>query len=357
MTVNFDHLSSTGPVPDEAAVIEGMEAARAQVAAFIGTAHAAGITFTSGVDESMNQLVKGAAWSRMRRGRRLAIAATEHLNVQQSAAWLSQRGWERLALAVDSDGRVQLAGLDEEVVLVSIAAANQETGVCQNMAELVSSIRGEARHAVIISDVSALAGRGPIRVDEWGVDAIALDARVLGGPAGVGVTWIRQGLRLDPLVHGGGQQNGRRAGLVNHVSAMEMGAACEAVSASLEESITSMTENLNRFKKYLAGRMLNPQYNTPADGAAAGILNLGFPPVAAEPLAIEVSRLGMHIASSSACAASAGAVSHVLLAMGRPDVEARAAIRIAIGPETESSQMDALIDALEKALRSMRRLA
>jgi cysteine desulfurase len=361
------HLDPAAPQQDSATVLQAVEAARSSLATLLGANHPSEIIFTSGVDEAVNHALKGGAWARERKGKCVVIGATEHLNVQRAADWLSHHGFEKRAFGVDSQGVYDHESLksvlDDEVTVISAHLANHETGVIQDFAakasddnsSLIGVIKAHANNALIHADLTAAAGRMEICLGGSGIDLASMSGHAIGGPRGIGILWVRQGVRIDSLIHGGGQEGGRRAGPLSVAAIVGLGAAADQVMECLDDSIDSMDRMCDRLRKHLAGRMMGATFNTPAKGAVSGVINLAFTPIAAEPLLVEIDRYRVALSSSSSCTTSAGEPSHVLTAMGADESMALAALRISLSPSSSQSDIDRLLEALDASLRTMKR--
>ena len=398
--VHLDHLSSTplskrvieamngwsdqlfldpaAPQQDSAVVLQAVEAARSSIATLLGANHPSEIVFTSGVDEAVSHAIKGGAWARERKGRCVVVATTEHLNVQRTTDWLSHHGFQKRTFSVNSHGIYDYVSLksvlDDEVTVVSAHLANHETGIIQDFSmpanspevdagdegvatesSLIEVVKTHAKNALIHTDLTAAAGRMEMHLGGSGIDLASMSGHAIGGPRGIGVLWVRQGVRIDSLIHGGGQEGGRRAGPLPVSAIVGLGTAAEQTMEGLDDSIESMHRLCDRLRKHLAGRMMGATFNTPVKGSVPGVLNLAFSPIAAEPLLVEVDRHRVAISSSSSCTTSAGEPSHVLIAMGADETMALAALRVSLSANNTQSDIDALLDALDSSLRTMKR--
>jgi cysteine desulfurase len=373
MRIYLDHNAGTAIRPEAAAAgagamrdIEGnpssvhragqrarraLEHARAQVAALIGAAPRE-IVFTSGGTESNNLAIAGVARLAGRR-HRIVTSAIEHSSILAPAADLESRGFEVVRVAPDADGIVApdavAAAISGETALVTIGLANAEVGTIQ---ELHSIAEHAARGgAVLHVDAAQAAGRIPIDVHALGCDLLTISGHKLGAPAGIGALYVRGGLALAPALLGGPQEAGLRAGTQNLIGAVAFGAAAEALMGSIgaeQERIARLADTLlARLSAAIGGLRLNG----PRTGRIANTLNLTFPDVLGEDLLIALDLEGVEVSMGSACAAGAVEPSHVLLAMGRSETEARSSLRISLGWNTTAAEIDAAAEIIPRVWR------
>lgn len=306
-----------------------VEEARAHVAALIG-ARPAEIVFTSGGTESNNLAIQGAA--RASTDRVIITTPIEHSSVREPARWLQREGYAVHEIPVNDLGQVtaqdiaaQLAG---PCALVSVGWANNEIGTIQPIDEIaaVCGVRGTVLH------VDAVQAAGKIPVHVRGVDLLSISAHKLGGPKGVGALFVRGGIDLRPLLIGGGQERGRRAGTENVAGIVGMGEACRLAASeigALGEACHALREAL---WEGLCAAIPDVQRNSPAGAdCLPNTLNVSFAGVRGEALVAALDLEGVAASSGSACAAGAGEPSHVLLALGRTAAAARDGVRFSLG--------------------------
>ena len=203
-----------------------LEQARAEIAACLG-ARPEEIYFTSGGTEADNWALKGVAELRQKKGKHIITTAIEHHAVLHTAQWLEKQGYEVTYLPVDSEGRVDpaavKAAIRPDTILISVMAANNEIGTVEPIAE----IGAIAREAGVLfhTDAVQAVGHIPVNVEDWKVDLLSLSGHKIYGPRGIGVLYMRKPLRLPPLIHGGGQEKGRRSGTENVAAAVGLAAA------------------------------------------------------------------------------------------------------------------------------------
>ncbi|MDE2583315.1 MAG: cysteine desulfurase [Rhodospirillales bacterium] len=336
---------------------DAVEAARAQVAALIGAATNE-VVFTSGATESNNIAIKGAA--RHARAhpaaagaprRRVVTVATEHKCVLEAVADLGQEGFEPVFLPVRPDGLVDpdalRAALSEPTLLVSIMAANNETGVIQDIPAL-AAIAKEAG-ALVHTDLAQAAGKIPVDLAAWRVDLASVSGHKLYGPKGVGALYVRRRprVRLAPLFSGGGQERGLRSGTLPAPLIVGFGEACRLAGAEMQEEADRVAALRARLLRGLRAALPDVVVNGSMDARLAGNLNLTFP--AAPAAAIMAGAPDLCVSTGSACSSAVVEPSYVLRAMGVADAAAARSLRIGIGRFTSAADIDYAAAALAAA--------
>lgn len=318
-----------------------VENARALVAQFIN-ADDQEIVFTSGATESCNIALQGVAIATPANRRKIVTVATEHSAVLETVSCLGQRGFEPVILPVDPDGILELGdlerALDDEVLLVSVMAVNNEIGVIQDM-ERIGNLC--ARAGVLFhSDATQAAGRMPIDVDAWKVDLLSLSGHKVYGPKGIGALYVRSGTSMAPVLAGGGQERGWRPGTVAVPLAVGLGKACDLASEEWESDAVRMTYYA---RKLLAGlREVRPDILLFGHGSrrVAGNLSIGFPGIGGIDLIATVSDK-VAISAGAACVSSVSEPSRVLLELGHTYDSASTGVRISLGRFTTEDDIEA----------------
>jgi len=330
-----------------------LEQARASVARLIA-APPRSIVFTSGGTEANSLAISGAARDSGRR--RIVTSAVEHSSVLAPAAELERRGFDVVRLPVDGDGRIDgvMAArmIDSDTVLVTFALANAETGTIQDL----SSVAGAAARAGALFhlDAAQAAGRMPLEVTALGCDLMTISGHKIGGPAGIGALYVRPGSPLSPMLTGGPQEAGLRAGTPNLIGAIGFGIAAEEVLRNFDEESARTAILADALLHRLSERIPGLRLNGPREGRIRNTLNLTFPGVLGESMLIALDLEGVEVSMGSACAAGAIEPSHVLTAMGRSAAEARSSLRISLGWSTTAGE---IAHAAEIITRVWRRVA
>lgn len=322
-----------------------LTAARAEVASFIG-AQPVEVVFTSGATESNQQVLHGAL-QRPDMPRRIILSAIEHSGFLKAALRLRQEGVEVCLLEVDSDGRVRLDSLREalqqDAALVSVMAANNETGVLQPVNEICALVR---EHGIPMHvDATQIAGKQAFSFADCGADLLSLSAHKLHGPKGVGALLIRKGLSW-PVMLAGQQERARRGGTENLPGIAGFAAAARHAAALMPTEIRRqlhLREALEARLERIPGCVIHGR------GAARlpNTVSLRIDGLSADKLLATLERAGICASSGAACASGGSNPSHVLLAMGVEASQALGAIRISLGIDTEAEQLSQLADLLQ----------
>ncbi len=330
----------------------GVAVARGQVARTLGVA-AEELVFTGGATESVNLALKGVMAAAPAGRRRLVTVATEHACVLESAEWLARQGFEVVVLPVDGEGLVDMAAaraaIDERTALLSVMAVNNEIGVIQPLEQLSAL----ARAAGALVHVDAAQSFGKLALDAGQADLISLSAHKIYGPKGIGALWVRDGVAVAPVTHGGGQEGrGLRSGTLAPALCAGFGAAA-AVARERMEQDAAHVERL--WDIALAGLAAPGFVNGSTDRRFRGNLNLRLPGIDASRLISDVRRVAF--SAASACASGSGRPSHVLSAIGLTPAEAKSSIRLGWGRYTREEEMKEAVDLLNEGMARQRRAA
>ena len=333
-----------------------VEESREAIAARVG-AHPSELIFTSGGTESDNLAVKGAFWSGTKVGRsRVVTSALEHHAVLDSVAWLGQSAAAEVSyLPVDPTGRIELSALadavDARTALVSVMWANNEVGTLQPVRQ-VAAVAAE-HGAVSHSDAVQAVGHIAVNFATSGLDLLSFTAHKLGGPYGIGALLARRELRLAPIMHGGGQEREIRSGTLDVAATAGFAAAVEVATRNRvreEQRLRELRTDL--VSAVLAGVPWAVSYGTPAErDRLPGIASIGFPGCAADAILMLLDSAGIDCSTGAACSAGVSQPSHVLLAMGYSEADARSVLRFSLGHSSTLSDVRALANALPEAVR------
>jgi cysteine desulfurase len=342
-----------------AAAREAVEAARGAVAAMLG-AHPEEILFTAGGTEADNLAVLGLARAAPPEKRHVVISRVEHAAVREAARRLDSEGFEVTKVGTDADGLVdpaEFAGaLRPETALAAVVWANNEVGTVEPIKELaqICAERGIPLHA----DAVQAAGRLPLDVGEVPVATLAISAHKLYGPQGAGALHVREGVLLESLVFGGGQERGLRSGTENVAGLVGLGEAARLASRELEERARHEGRLRDRI---LAGATAIPgvRVNGHPEKRLSNNAHLTVEGVEAEGLVLFLDSLGYAVGSGSACASgSAGhKASPVLLAMGRDEREAFSSVRVTVGKDNTDEEVEGFLVAFSAAVARLRELS
>lgn len=314
-----------------------VEHARDQIAALLPPG--GHVMFTSGATEAINMALKGVA------ARRLATFATEHAAILDTCAWLARSGAVTSILPVDGHGRAD-PGAIGKADLVAVMLVNNEIGTIHP----VDAIAAEAkvRGALILCD--AVQGFGRM-VMPAAADMIAISAHKIHGPKGIGALWVRDGVRLDPLIHGGGQENGLRSGTLSPALCAGFGAAAALAGQRMEED----ARHVERLWRIAIERLDGWTVNGPMEHRWRGNLNIRREGLDSGRLISALRDIA--VSAGSACASGSGRPSHVLRAIGLSDAQARASLRIGFGRYTTAAELGEAIDRINAAADRQKDLA
>jgi len=333
-----------------------VEQAREQVAALVN-AHPSQVTFTSGGTEANNFALAGVMANHP--GQRLAVSAIEHASVLAPARALAGQGWGLDVIPVDEGGRVSPEAVAEVMTaqtrLVSVMAANNETGVVQDFAAI-----GEvARRGGAVFHCDAVQAAGKLSVDfaAAGAQLVSLSAHKLYGPKGVGALIVEPGVELRPLLHGGGQERGMRGGTENVAGIVGFGMAAELALREWPERTAHCRQLQHHFEQRLARDL--PEITIVAQQVErlANTAMILMPGIDGETLLMQLDQAGIAVSSGSACSSASTDPSHVLMAMGLAGETGRSAVRVSFGRDNTLAEVDALLDGLGALLKQVRGLS
>lgn len=337
---------------------EAIEQSRSEVARAIG-ARPEEIVFTSGGTESDNLALRGVAHAFRESDpfrKKVAFSAAEHAAVREAALALASEGFEPLELPVDREGRVppeEFTLLDQRVAVVSILLANNETGVIESsLAARASALRSLS--IPLHTDAVQAVGKMPVRVDELGVDLLSLAGHKFGGPQGVGALFVRRGLRLRPLLFGGGQQKGRRPGTENVAAIAGLGVAVRIASESLVTEGIRLRSLRDHFESSLSAALPEIRFHAREAERLPTVSSIVFPGVSGEILLVALDLEGIAASSGSACASGTTAPSRVLLATGVAESEVRSTLRFSFGWTTTEEEISRLVEVVPHIVRRVK---
>ena len=324
---------------------QARDAARAQVAALIGT-RSEEVVFTSCGTEANVWALTHLAEARRDRGRQVVLSSVEHLSLLQTARRMEKEGWRVTLLPVDRRGRVDPAALDRvltsETVLVSVQWANAEVGTLQPMEEIAR--RAKSRGVLVHSDAVAAAGQVPVDLRKIPVDAVSLAAHPMGGPPGIGALVLRKGTRIAPWFLGGGQEEGRRAGTENLLGVVGMGRAAEVVLKEREGWAGRITPLRDRLIRGILDRVPEATLHGHPTERLPGHASFSIPGTDAEELVLALDMQAVAVGIGSACTSGARKASHVLKAMGVEESCAMGAVTCTLGGRTSQAEVDRVVD-------------
>jgi len=336
---------------------KAIEEARDKVAVAIG-ASAEEIFFTSGGTEADNWALIGAAYALKNKGNHIITTSIEHHAILHTCQYLKKQGFEITYLPVDEYGLVDPNDLKDAIkdntILVSIMYANNEIGTIEPIEELakVAHEKGILFH----TDAVQAVGNVPIDLKKLDVDMLSISAHKIYGPKGVGALYIKKGVRIDSLIHGGAQERNRRAGTENVAGIVGFGTAIELITKNIDEHIKKLTMLRD---KLIDGILKIPytRLNGHPNKRLPGNVNVSFEFVDGESLILSLDMEGICVSSGSACTAGSIDPSHVLLAIGLPEEIAHGSLRLTIGEENTEEEIDTVINKLPKIVDRLRQMS
>lgn len=351
-TESFGNASSKTHLPGWDAA-EAVEDAREAVARLLD-AEPAEIIFTSGATESLNLALRGYAHTQRTRGNHLISCATEHRAVLDTCAHLESEGFRVTYLSTDENGAIHLpelqAALTPETLLVCLMHANNETGVIHPLEEISALLRPAG--IPLLTDATQSVGKIPFSVKHTGVDLAAFSAHKLYGPKGVGGIFVSKKLRsrLQPLLFGGGQERGLRAGTLNVPGIVGLGKACELAAQEMAAEGQRLSRLRDEFERQLA--TLHPiRVNSHASLRLPHTTSVTLPGLQGERLMRAMPRLA--ISQGAACSSVTAQPSHVLKAMGLTDEDAFSTLRIGLGRFTTEADMAQALSLFQQAIHRL----
>ncbi|HZP30817.1 MAG TPA: cysteine desulfurase family protein, partial [Acidimicrobiia bacterium] len=336
-----------------------LEEAREQVAEALGCA-AGEVVFTAGGTEADNLAVKGAARAARAQGRGEGVVTTafEHKGVLAPCQRLAAEGFRVTRARVGRDGVVDLDALadalDDRTVVVSVMLVNNEVGTIQPLAEVAALVRERAPRAVLHTDAVQAVPWLDVALAAAPADLVSVSAHKFGGPKGIGALLVRRGIRLEPLVEGGGQERGLRSGTSNVPGAVAMAAALRATTATRADDVRRVGRLRDRLLAGLRSEVPDLFVNGDPARKVAGNCHVGFPGVEAETLLVALDREGLCAAAGSSCSSGAAEVSHVLTAMGLVPSDALASVRLSLGFASDDADVDRAIAVVPGAVARLR---
>jgi cysteine desulfurase len=348
---NFANPSSSHAFGQEAR--RRVEESRAQIAARV-SAPPGTISFTSGATESDNLAIQGAMLAQRDHGRHLITSLTEHKAVLDMAAAMEKRGYQVTYLSCDSEGLIAPEQVEKAIktdtTLVSIMHVNNETGVVQDIAAIGAICR--SRDVLLHVDAAQSIGKVPVPLDEWTVDIVSLTAHKVYGPKGIGALYVRPGTRLVPLLHGGAQEGGDRAGTLATHQIVGMGRAYEL--ADTEHEARELAELRDRLWTGLSA-IDGVRLNGHPTQCSPHVLNVAFPGIDGESLRLGIAEIA--VSAGAACNSAAPEASHVLSALGLSDALAGSSQRFSVGRFTEPADIDYAVERVTAEVERLRQLA
>ena len=335
---------------------EAVQTARTQVADLIG-ASPKELLFTSGGTEGDNLAIKGAAYAGKARGNHIITVVTEHKAVLDSCKHLETEGVQVTYLPVQKDGLIdldQLVGaITDRTILVTIMHSNNEIGVLQPIVEIGRVCR--QRGILFHTDAAQSIAKAPVNVTSQNIDLLSFSGHKLYGPKGVGAVYVREGVRLSPIIDGGGHERGMRSGTLNVPGIVGLGKACAIASAEMSKEACHTAGFRNRLRDRILGSLDGCYINGSMEHRVPGNLNLSFARVDGQALLMGLSDVA--VSSGAACTSAKLEPSYVLKALGLSDDLANSSIRFGIGRFNTEAEIDFVADRVIEVVSQLREIS
>ncbi|MGA1591000.1 MAG: cysteine desulfurase family protein [Candidatus Nanopelagicaceae bacterium] len=339
-------------------VRKNVEEAREKIAGLVGC-EASEVIFTGSGTEANNLAIKGIFWKRRSENqmrRVIIISAFEHHAILDPVHWLAEaEDAEVIEVPVTSDGFISMEFLKsaienrgDEIALISVIHANNEVGTIQPIAEIVNL--AENHQIPVHTDSIQSFGKIPVSFSELGLFAMTISAHKIGGPVGVGALILKRGVDVTPLLHGGGQERDIRSGTINAASIVAFASAAQTAIRNREKNALQVASLRDALKETIKADVPDAIFNANTGERLPGILNVRFPNTESDSLLLLFDSEGIACSTGSACSAGVQQPSHVLLAMGLSEKEARSSLRFSIGPENSRSDIDYFHTCIKKVI-------
>ena len=335
-----------------------MEENRKMVASLIG-ANPDEIIFTSGGTESDNIAIKGTVYRIKDKGNHIITSNIEHPAVDETCKYLEKNGFEVTYLPAGEEGIVKVEDLEKAItdktILITIMHANNEVGTIQPIKEIGKVAR---KHKIYFhTDAVQSVGKIPVDVNELNVDMLSLSAHKLYGPKGIGALYIKKGVRLEPILHGGGHEKGIRPGTENITGIVGLGKACQIAEENLEDTMQYVTSLRNEIIEKVLSEVEESYLNGHPTKRLPNNINFRFTSIEGESLVLHLDSKGIASSTGSACSSKKLEPSHVLMALGLEEVDAHGSLRLTLGKENMKEEIDYIVKSVKDSVEKLRMLS
>ncbi|MDY3928105.1 MAG: cysteine desulfurase NifS [Clostridia bacterium] len=318
------------------------------------------IYFTGSGCEADNWAIKGIADAYKNKGNHIITSSIEHHAILGACEFMEKHGFDVTYLPVDENGIVNPEDVEnaitDKTILISVMTANNEIGSIQPIKE-ISKI-AKAHNIIFHTDAVQAIGHMPINVEDMGVDMLSLSAHKFHGPKGVGVLYIKNGIRISNLIHGGGQERGKRAATENVAGIAGLAKAIELTTADLEKNIAEMERKRDKLIKGISEKIPYAKLNGPVGkDRLCNNVNFSFKYIEGESILMMLDMKGVAASSGSACASGSLDPSHVLLAIGLPHEIAHGSLRLSVGDDTTDEDIDYVLEVLPPIVERLRMMS
>lgn len=338
---------------------EALDLAREQVAGLIGAESPEEVIFTSSGTESNNFAIKGLAAALQNKGKHIIISSIEHFSVMNAARSLEKLGFQITLVPVDKNGTVNpedvRKSLRDDTILVSIMHANGEVGTIQPIQEIGAITR--EKKVLFHTDAVASCGNIPVNVKNLGVDALSLAGNQFYGPKGGAALWIKRGVRIIPLLDGGIQEGGRRAGSEDMVSIVGLGKAAEIAAGDIANRMSKLTPMRDQLIKGLTEKIGHVILSGHPQNRLPGHASFCVEFIEGESMLMLLNSQGIGVSSGSSCTSRALKASHVLIAMGYNHEIAQGSLLFTLGIENSPEDIDYVVEAMQPIVVRLRQMS
>ncbi len=337
---------------------KAIELARRQVADAIG-AQPQEIYFTSGGTESDNWAIKGIAHAQKKKGNHIITSAIEHHAVLHTCQWLEKNGFTVTYLPVDEEGFVNPGDVEkaitDQTILITIMAANNEIGTIEPIKEIGEIAK---KHNITFhTDAVQAIGAIPVNVKDWQVDALSLSAHKFHGPKGIGALYVRKGVRIENLLHGGAQERGKRPTTENLPGIVGLGLAIEEAVSCLDENAAYIGRLRDRLMDGILAAIPDVRVNGSREKRLPNNVNVSVRFIEGEALILRLDFAGIASSSGSACTSGSLDPSHVLLAIGLPHEIAHGSLRLSLSNQSTQEEVDEVLSILPQIVQNLREMS
>jgi cysteine desulfurase len=363
----FGNPSSIHSIGNEALLV--LEKCRKTIAIALG-ANEKEVIFTSSATESNNLVLKGVAFASLKsfgesgfankkRGNEIIISPIEHACVFKSAKWLEKQGFKIKFAKVDKYGLVDVKDLEKKInsktILVSIIHANNEIGTIQDLKKIGEICREKG--AYFHTDAAQSFGKVAIAVKKMKIDLLTASSHKMYGPKGVACLYIRRGVKIEPILHGGGQEFDLRSSTINVAGIVGFAKAVEICEKEMKKESKKTTKFRNYIINFVKKNIKGAHLNGHLQKRLPNNINFSFEGIEGESLLMELDRRGIAVSTSSACSSAKLEPSRILLAIGLDPFLAQSAIRISLGRLTNKKEIDYLLKALPASIKKLRKMS
>lgn len=317
------------------------------------------IIFTSSATESNNLALKGVAFANRKKGRHIIISQIEHLCIMECSKWLEKEGFEITRLPVDKYGLVHLGHLKKAIkkdtILVSIIHASNEIGTIQPIEEIGKICREKGVY--FHTDAAQTFGKIPIDVNEMNIDLLTASSHKMYGPKGAACLFVREGTKIEPLLHGGGHEVGLRSSTVNVAAIVGFAEACKICKKEMKGEAERLTKLRDKLIKGVLEKIPDSYLNGHPKMRLANNAHFSFSFVEGESIVIQLDLLGIAASTGSACATTKLEPSHVLLAIGLKPQQAHGSLRLTLGRWTTEKEINYLLKVLPGIIKKLRKIS